>query len=572
METTPKLWWHDAVVYQLYLPSFADSNGDGFGDFGGVRAHLDHLQALGIGAIWLSPCYPSPFFDHGYDVADYFDVNPKYGTLADFDALIADAGSRGIKILMDIVPNHCSWDHAWFKAALAAEPGSPERDRFYFRDGRGPNGELPPNNWRSVFGGMAWTRTSEPNGKPGQWYLQTFTPQQPDLNWSHPDVVQHFDRVLTFWFDRGVEGFRVDAVTVVGKAPGLPDAPPIPVGLADCDEWSHNPYSVFWPSAHDHWKHWRVVINEYQAAHPGRELVTVSEAYTPGRPEELKKYVTDEFHQSFVFELMLTIWRAAELREAIRVNLDVLTSINSIPAWTVNNHDTQRAVTRLGRTNATDPTSFTGNNLVYVDAPVDFALGTKRARAFITMTAALPGTLYIYQGEELGLDEFLDMPDAKREDPIFSRTEGRQIGRDGCRIPLPWTDASSTAFGFSPGGGEPWLPQPSRWASLAQSLQIDDASSMLQLYKDLFNERRALTGELRWVTGITTHDSSAIESLVIFVRNETLITLNPTGHDVAIPQSILGDRKPLFSSGPTLPETQGPATSFVAPDTCVWWR
>ena len=321
-----RTWWGEAVVYQVYVRSFADGNGDGIGDLEGVRQRLDHLADLGVDAVWLTPCFPSPQFDHGYDVADYFSINPEYGDLDTFDSLVADARERGIRILMDVVPNHCSHEHAWFQAALSAPEDSPERARFYFHEGRGEGGSEPPNNWRAVFGGSAWTRTTNPDGTPGQWYLHTFTPWQPDFNWSNPEVVDHFDDVLRFWFDRGVDGFRVDAVAVVGKAPGLPDAPSSADVERDTDAWISNPYNHFWPSAHDHWKHWRAVIDDYEATHPGRELFTVSEAYTPKRPELLLQYVRGEFHQSFSFDLLLSPWRADCLREAISSPYEVLSA------------------------------------------------------------------------------------------------------------------------------------------------------------------------------------------------------------------------------------------------------
>ena len=473
-------WWRSAVVYQVYVRSFADANGDGRGDLHGVISRLDHLAHLGVDAIWLTPCYPSPQLDHGYDVADYFDIEPTYGDLATFDRLVAAAGARDIRVLMDVVPNHCSDRHAWFQAALRAPAGSPERARFYFRDGRGDAGEQPPNNWRSVFGGGAWTRVTESDGQLGQWYLHTFTPEQPDFDWDSPDVVEHFDRMLRFWFDRGVDGFRVDAVGVVGKSPGLPDAPQSAPGTAENDVWAHNPHTVFVPSAHEAWRHWRRLIDQYQVDNPGRQLVTVSEAYTPGRLDLLLQYVApDEFHQSFCFDLMLSPWVPSMLRRAVGDVYAALAAAGAGLAWTINNHDTQRSVTRYGRADAAFASSYTGNNLVYTGAPVDLVVGARRARAMAVFAAAIPGSLYLYQGEELGLPEVLDLPADRREDPIFQRTQGRELGRDGCRVPLPWTADPAGSFGFSPVDVEPWLPQPAGWGSWGADAQALDPDSML---------------------------------------------------------------------------------------------
>ncbi len=559
-ESSSPPWWHDAVVYQLYVPSFADANADGWGDLWGVRERLDYLADLGVDAIWLSPCYPSPQIDHGYDVADYFDINPDYGDLSVFDEVLAQAESRGIRILMDIVPNHCSSEHKWFRSAIAAEPGSPERDRFYFRDGLGPNGDTPPNNWRSVFGGPTWTRLIDDNATPGQWYLHTFAPQQPDFNWSNAEVVDHFDRALRFWFDRGVDGFRVDAVAVAAKAPGLPDAPPVSRDVAENDVWSYNPYTVFWPTGHDYWKHWRSVIDEYQETHPGRELVTVSEAYTPGRPEQLAMYVTGEFHQSFAFELMLAPWRSDSIEEVVRDTVATMDTLQVPPAWTINNHDTQRVVTRLGRANATELSSYTGNNLVYVDAPVDLSVGLVRARALVLFAAALPGTLYIYQGEELGLEEVLDLPDNVRQDPIFARTEGRQIGRDGCRVPMPWTADPTTGFGFTSPNVETWLPQPKNWAPLSVEAQERNPASMLHLYRRALRARRSVDGPLAWV-------NNSPDEIVAFVRGDTLVILNPTSTPCELTDSVVGDRYPILSSNDL-----DVGSRLVPADSCVWWR
>jgi alpha-glucosidase len=556
MTETEKLWWQDAVVYQLYPRSFADANGDGRGDFEGIRSHLDYLRDLGIDAIWMSPCFPSPQRDHGYDVADYFDVEPTYGTLDDFDRLVADAKARKIRIMLDIVPNHCSSDHAWFQAALKAAPGSPERARYWFRDGKGPHGDEPPNNWRAIFGGPAWTRVTEADGTPGQWYEHTFTPWQPDFNWYNQDVLDYFDRMLVFWFDRGVEGIRVDAVPVLGKHPDLPDSPAAPPGLTDGQQWRYNIYGHFYPTAHDVWKRWRKVIDDYELAHPGRHLVTISESYGP--PEELLQYMQgDEFHQSFAFDLMLVTWLAAPIRTAITDSLDMLASVGGAPAWTLNNHDTQRIVTRLGRLNANDPTAWTGNNLLYIDAPIDLELGRRRARAAVSMVAALPGALYLYQGEELGLEEVLDMPDEAREDPLFIRTNGKELGRDGCRVPLPWTTDATTSYGFSPVPVEPWLPQSNDWAELSAAHQLADPQSMLAWYRTVLAHRPLLTGDLTWV-------DTDLAECVAFERDGVLILVNVGPDVVELPAALVSGRSLILASQPDATMQQLPS------DTCVW--
>ncbi|MEY2446435.1 MAG: alpha-glucosidase [Ilumatobacteraceae bacterium] len=556
MTQSGNLWWKDAVVYQLYPRSFADGNGDGRGDFEGVQQHLDHLRDLGVDAIWLSPCFPSPQRDHGYDVSDYFDIEPAYGTLDDFDRLVAAAAERSIKILLDVVPNHCSSEHAWFQAALNAAPGSRERARFWFRDGKGPGGSEPPNNWRAIFGGPAWTRVTEADGTPGQWYLHAFTPWQPDFNWYNEEVVDYFDRMLVFWFDRGVEVFRVDAVPVLGKHPDLPDAPPSPPGLTDGQAWKYNIYGHFYSTGHDVWKHWRTVIDDYERSHPGRNLVTISESY--GAPKLVLEYLQgDEFHQSFAFDLMLVTWLAAPVRKAISDSIDMLAPVGGTPAWTLNNHDTQRIVTRLGRLNASDPAAFTGNNLVYIDAPIDLELGRRRAKAAITMTAALPGALYLFEGEELGLEEYLDMPDDAREDPLFIRSKGKELGRDGCRVPLPWTTDPTTSFGFSPVAVEPWLPQPQTWGELSAEHEAADPNSMLSWYRTLMAHRPALSGDLQWV------EPGSADCLA-FERDGVLVVLNLGAHTVDLPTELVAGRAVIIA---TQPET---TPQRLPSDTCVW--
>ncbi len=540
-------WADSAVVYQVYVRSMADGNGDGIGDLAGIRTRLGYLQHLGIDAIWLTPCFPSPQFDHGYDVANYFDIEPAYGTLAEFDELIVEARRHDIKVLLDVVPNHCSWDHEWFKAALVASPGSPERDRFYFRDGKGEGGAEPPNNWHAVFGGSAWTRITEPDGNPGQWYLHTFAEQQIDLNWSNADVIDHFDRMLRFWFDRGVEGFRCDAVVPAGKAPGLPDAPPVPAGTRPTDVAGRNPYSMHRPEGHVAWRHWREVVDQYEAEHPGRILLLVAEAYTPGEPDLLLRYANPkEFHQCFAFDLMLAPWIATYFVDAIRSNLDALSAASVAPSWTMNNHDAQRSVTRYGRADADQLTSFTQNNLVNSDAPVDLALGMRRARAAVALLLGIPGTIYLYQGEELGLPEVLDIPADARQDPIFFMTNGAEIGRDGCRVPLPWTSNPAGSFGFSSAASaaETWMPQPADWGTYGADAQADDPASVLNLYRSLTSQRRVHqlgAADLRWI--IADHPT-----VLAFERGKVLVAMNLGTDDVLLDESVTQGRSVAISS------------------------
>ena len=369
-------------------------------------------------------------------------------------------------------------------------------------------------------------------------------------------MIDYFDRMLVFWFDRGVDGFRVDAVPVLGKHPDLPDTPPAPPGLTDAQAWGYNIYGHFYETGHDAWRHWRTVIDDYERTHPGRHLVTISESY--GKTEVLLEFLKgDEFHQSFAFDLMLITWLAAPMRKAIADSIEMLAPVGGTPAWTLNNHDTQRVVTRLGRLNANDPAAFTGNNLVYVDAPIDLELGRRRARAAITLAAALPGALYLFEGEELGLEEYLDMPDEAREDPLFIRSNGKEIGRDGCRVPLPWTTDATTSFGFSPVKVEPWLPQPQSWGELSVEQQMGDPSSMLSWYRTLLSHRPLLSGDLTWV------DTGSSDCLA-FERDGVLVVVNVGSGAVELPSELVAGRSVILA---TQPET---TPQLLPSDTCVW--
>jgi alpha-glucosidase len=477
-------WWRNAVIYQVYVRSFYDSDGDGIGDLSGVRARLPYLRSLGVDALWLNPFYPSPQHDQGYDVSDYFAVNPDYGTIECFDQLVRDAHRLDMKVIIDVVPNHCSIEHPWFAAALAAGPGSAERGRFHFADGRGEHGELPPNNWRSIFGGAAWQRVEEPDGSLGQWYLHTFAAEQPDFNWRHPDVADHFEKVLHFWFDRGVDGLRIDVAHGLHKREGLPDHE-----HADWDELTGdpvNPYAWNQPEVHDVWRSWRAIAEEY-TVRTGRERVLVGEVGVLDT-EQLAQYQRpDELHQSFFFEFLRADWGDRTLHDVIERGLGTIAASGSAVAWVLNNHDMPRSVTR-----------YAGGAPGI--GPGDVALGLARARAAALLMLALPGSAYLYQGEELGLPEVTDLPVEVLADPMFHRSNGARQGRDGCRVPMPWS-ASRDHFGFSP--STPWLPQPQWFEDYAVDRQLDSGESMLHLYREALALRRLIpalsTSEVRWL-------------------------------------------------------------------------
>ncbi len=469
-------WWSEAVIYQVYLKSFADSNGDGIGDLAGLIAHLDHLVDLGVDGLWLNPCYVSPDRDGGYDVADYLRIDDVYGGNSAFEALIEAAHKRGLRVLMDIVPNHCSNTHPWFQKALAGIPDY--RERFLFRNGRGPSGELPPNNWKSVFGGPAWTRVAD-----GQWYLHAFDASQPDFNWRHPAVREYFSTVLRYWFDRGVDGFRIDVATRLIKAPDLPDYDP----TLDMDTPDSNQ-----PEVHDIYRQWRRIANQY-----GRMFV--GEVWVP-TAEDVAAYLRgDELHQAFYFDLVGQPWNAQAFAHSVRQGLRAVELISEQMgpdaamgslAWTLSNHDVHRTVSRLGLVKPAPTVPIDPKEpLLRPRGEIDVALGTSRAHAALLFLLGLPGAVYLYQGEELGLPEVLDLPDEARRDPIWFRSGGTEYGRDGCRVPLPWTP-EGPFFGFST--GTPWLPQPEYFGKYAVASQLNDPNSTLSLYRTALAYRNKL--------------------------------------------------------------------------------
>ncbi len=472
-------WWRSAVIYQIYPRSFSDASGDGIGDIPGVTARLDDLASLGVDAIWLSPFMTSPQKDAGYDVADYRDVDPLFGTLADFDEMLAQAHARGIRVIVDLVPNHSSDQHVWFQEALKAAPGSPERARYIFRDGRGENGELPPNNWEAVFGGGMWERITEPDGTPGQWYLHIFDTTQPDFDWTNEEVREEFRSILRFWLDRGVDGFRVDVAHGMIKADGLPDYMP----PTDADSMGGREDNVpYWgqDGVHDIYRDWHEVLAEYDG-----DRALAGEDWLPTLEKTALWVRPDEMHQTFNFPYLMTHWDPAALRAVIRDSLDAFGGVGAPSTWVLSNHDVVRHASRLALTADNPQGEGIGPK---TEGKPDPAVGLSRGRAASALMLALPGSAYIYQGEELGLPEAMEIPDEFRQDPTWFRTNGERYGRDGCRVPLPWT-ADAPAFGFNDTGLS-WLPQPAEWAALARDVEEADPESTLHLYRHLIAVRR----------------------------------------------------------------------------------
>jgi alpha-glucosidase len=497
--------------------------------------------------------------DAGYDVSDYRGVEPRFGTLAEAEALIAEAHGHGLRVLLDIVPNHTSDQHPWFKAALAAGPGSEERGWYVFRPGRDADGTVPPNDWQSVFGGRAWTRVVEPDGKPGEWYLHLFAPEQPDVNWEHPDVRAEFETTLRFWFDRGVDGFRIDVAHSLIKEAGLPDVGDLvyPMARVEADdgalvrpEWVAHPH---WDrdEVHEVYREWRAVADSYEDP-----KVFVAEAWVD-EPERLARYVrADELHTAFNFAYLTSPWLAGPLRRAIDETLDEHARVGAPPTWVLSNHDVARHVSRYARKQSDRPIYSLEQ---IASEPVDIELGTRRARAAALLTLALPGGAYVYQGEELGLPEVEDLPDEVLQDPTWKRSGHIHRGRDGCRVPIPWS-GDKPPYGFSPDdSAEPWLPQPTTWGPLTAQAQQGDPDSMLELYRSALRIRRespALgAGTLRWLdlpSGALGFDREPGFTCIVNIS--------------APPVSLPEDSAVLLSSGPLTSRRELPV------DSAVWLR
>ncbi len=548
-------WWRSAVIYQIYPRSFADSNGDGIGDLPGITSRLGALKTLGVDAVWLSPFFTSPQKDAGYDVADYCDVDPLFGTLADFDALQTTAHELGIRVIVDLVPNHSSDQHVWFQQALAAPEGSAERDRYMFRDG---TGDQPPNNWESVFGGPAWTRVTRPDGTPGQWYLHLFDSSQPDFNWKNEWVRERFRDVLRFWLDRGVDGFRVDVAHGLIKADGLPDYTPpadagsmgggIDVGLEPGISTEPADTPPYWAQdgVHEVYRDWHEVLESY----PG-ERVLCAEAWVEPLTKLARWVRPDEMQQAFNFSYLETPWAAPALRSIIDDSLNAFATVGAPSTWVLSNHDVVRHASRLALTAENPQGAGIGPKSPGQPDPV---VGLRRARAATALMLGLPGSAYIYQGEELGLPEVIDLPDDARQDPTWFRTNGERYGRDGCRVPIPW-ESDQPAYGFNSTGAS-WLPQPADWAPFARDAQLGVAGSTLELYRaalSLRAQHQLGFGEVVWLP----QNSSEVVALT---NGAVTVVANTGTTPVALPEGdILLSSEPL--SGRELPG-----------DTTVWLR
>ncbi len=535
-------WWRQAAVYQVYPRSFADANGDGLGDLRGIRSRVPYLRRLGIDAVWLSPFYPSALADGGYDVDDYRDVDPRLGTLDDFDDLVNALHGAGIRVVIDIVPNHTSNRHEWFREALASPKGSRARNRYIFRDGLGDDGASPPADWTSAFGGPAW----EPVGD-GQWYLHYFATEQPDLNWDDREVRDDFLTTLRFWADRGVDGFRIDVAHGLAKLLGdeLPDQ-------ATLDALPRDGGHPLWDrdEVHEIYAEWRAVFNEYS---PPR--TAVAEAWVD--PSRRPRYASiDGLGQAFNFDLLEAPFDAAAFRRIVDANLALAAESGSSTTWVLSNHDVVRHATRYGLPEPAEPGERHGAAWLLsggTQPVLDRERGLRRARAATLFMLGLPGSAYLYQGEELGLHEVADIPADERQDPSFFRNPGVDIGRDGCRVPLPWT-STGASFGFGHGGAH--LPQPAWFGEVAVDVQDRDHDSTLSLYRRALSVRDEVRGPevLEWVP-------SAGADVVRFRR--------PGGWEVAMnfgtAPAALPPGEVLVASGPL-------ADGRLPGETAVWLR
>lgn len=527
-------WWRNSAVYQVYVRSFADGNGDGTGDIAGLRNRLDYIRDLGVDAIWVNPWYESPLHDGGYDVSDYRKIDERFGSLSEAEQFIAEAHDRGIRVIVDIVPNHTSSAHPWFAEALASTADSPSRDRYIFREGSGPDGSLPPNDWTSVFGGSAWERVDD-----GQWYLHLFDVEQPDLNWNNDEVRKEFTEIFRFWLERGADGFRVDVAHALIKHPDFPNSggrstPSDRSMLLDHPHWDRD-------ELHEIARDWRTTLDEYD------DRMMIAEAWVA--PSRLPAYLRpDEYHQSFNFDLLEADWNAEGFGDVITTSLDAAADVGALPTWVLSNHDVMRHATRYGLPEGTDWRLWpaTGPHLA-----LDAEAGARRARAAGLITMALPGSVYVYQGEELGLPDVWDLPEDVLDDPTWRRSGHTERGRDGCRVPIPW-EASGPSFGF--GALEAWLPQPDWFSDYAVERQLGDSASTLQLYRSALLLRKNIfaDNEVFAMLDLGPH-------VLAFQRGHGMVCVTNMGPDpIPLPQGRI-----VLSSQPI-------SESTLPPDTSAW--
>ncbi|WP_313278605.1 alpha-amylase family glycosyl hydrolase [Timonella senegalensis] len=568
-------WWRNAVIYQVYPRSFADGNGDGIGDLKGITERLDHLVDLGVDALWLSPFYKSPQADAGYDVSDYRQIDPIFGDLDDFAEMSTKAHKLGLKVIIDLVPNHTSDDHAWFKEAIEAGPGSAARDRYMFREGKGENGELPPNNWQSIFGGPAWTRVDQrwnvdaDGVKDTEWYLHMFDTRQPDLNWQNEEVREDFKSILRFWLDRGVDGFRIDVAHGMVKAEGLPDWDGT-TGMVDGtkdegktqvqtdgtpDEDGSNGGGNSGPmfdqdGVHEIYRSWHEVMEQYDG-----DRALVAEAWVEPL-SRLALYVReDEMQQAFNFSFLTTKWDAAAMRTVISASVRENDVVGAPTTWVLSNHDVVRHVTRLGLPAVVEGREMNPNGVRATDPQPDVELGLRRAKAATLQMLGLPGSAYLYNGEEFGTPDHTEMPDEYRQDPAFERKGRTEAGRDGCRVPLAW-EADKPAYGFST-TGKSWLPQPETYRAVAADVQKADPNSTFHLYKNVLRLRREHNiglGSLAWLD-----DFASSTEVIAYQNGDVIVVTNFADAPFALPAGaeILASSEPLVDGA-------------VGTDVCVW--
>lgn len=536
-ETAATDWWRHGIVYQVYVRSFADGNGDGTGDIAGLRSKLGYLHDLGVDALWINPWYSSPLKDGGYDVADYRSIDERFGTIDEVELFISEAHDLGIKIIADLVPNHTSDQHRWFQEALAAKPGDPARDRYIFRPGKGPDGDQPPTNWTAVFGGSAWERVPD-----GEWYLHIFDTSQPDLNWEHEEVRAEFDDIFRFWLERGIDGFRIDVAHGLVKDLSFPDVAEQAV-ILESERTADHPY---WDrdGVHEIIRRWRAVLDEYD------NRMMVAEAWVAA--DRLPLYLRpDEYHQSFNFDLLATDWDAAQFTEVIESSVEAANAVNAPSTWVFSNHDVMRHATRYGLPAGTKWRKWP---MTGPYEALDQDKGTRRARAAALISLSLPGSSYIYQGEELGLPEVWDLPTDILDDPTWERSGHTEKGRDGCRVPIPW-ESDGPSFGF--GSSAPWMPQPASFGSLSAAAQAEDADSVLSLY------RRAIA--------IRREHLAPVEDFELVDLGPDVLAYARGEHILAV--ANMGAEPIPLPAGDVLVSSASTDGDLLQPDSAVWiWR